>query len=146
MIGRIYKLEGNGLTYYGSTTLTLQRRLQYHYYKYKQWLDGYENKYTTSFDIIKGEHTITLLEEQSFETKKDMWNKERYYIENFECVNKAVPNRTAKEYNTYYKCKNKEEIKEKLAKKQMCECGCEVSKNNQRRHLRSDKHLKKITL
>jgi hypothetical protein len=108
--GRIYKIYCNetGECYYGSTEETLSRRLAEHRKGFKEWKDG-KRRLTTSFRIIeRGNFTISLMEESDFENKYYMKTRERHYIENFECVNKNVPNRTQKEWREA----NPEHIKE----------------------------------
>ena len=111
--GRIYKIFCNitGEYYYGSTEQTLAQRLSVHKSNYKGWKKGKREHYTTSYKIIeRGNYTISLLEEGEFQNKDFMKARECYYIENFECVNKNVPNRTEKEWREA----NKERIKEYL--------------------------------
>jgi hypothetical protein len=50
-----------------------------------------------------------LVENYSCNSKKELETRERYYIENNECVNKNMPTRTMKEYQE----ENKEKIKKK---------------------------------
>jgi hypothetical protein len=64
------------------------------------------------------------MEEGDFENKDYMRARERHYIENFDCVNKFVPNRTHKEwceanpeYNKEYRKTNREKILEQNKKK-----------------------------
>jgi len=86
---KIYKLTGeNGLYYYGSTTRRLNIRLNEHRCK-----SGCErSKLLTN-------PTIELLENYPCNNKIELQERERWYIENNECVNRKVPNRTDKEYN-----------------------------------------------
>jgi len=112
--GRVYKIYCNqtGECYYGSTEQTLSRRLTKHKQDYKKWKKGNKN-YTTSFRIIeRGNFTISLMEEGDFENKSYMKARERYYIENLECVNKNVPNRTNKEWREAHREKILEKNKE----------------------------------
>jgi hypothetical protein len=149
--GRIYKIYCNETAecYYGSTEQTLSRRLSKHKTDYKRWKDG-KRRYVSSFRIIeRGNFTISLMEENDFENKDYMKARERHYIENNECLNKVVPNRThnewrkanpelQKEYQKKYyeahaekdnqKSKkyreaNKERIAEQNKQKYTCECG-----------------------
>jgi hypothetical protein len=47
-----------------------------------------------------------------------------------------------KEYNKEYRENNKEPLTEKKRKKRInCECGCEVVKNDLKRHQRTQKHI-----
>jgi len=117
MVGLIYKLSGGGLDYYGSTEQTLNKRLNQHKSKYKKYLEGKTN-YLTSFDIIdKNDYNIELVEE--VEDLAILTQRERYYIENFDCVNKCLPYVSEEEKkqrkrrdDKKYCEKNKEKLKE----------------------------------
>ena len=103
---KIYKIidNTNGNVYIGKTKQKyLSDRLSSHKY----------DKECMSREIIKnGDYKIELIEETEDETR------ERYWIENTECVNKQIPGRTKKEWNRdnkdkmnsyrkkYYKNKN----------------------------------------
>ena len=109
-IGYIYKIfdNTNGNIYYGSTKQKLSRRLAHHREDYKKYLEG-KKHYYTSFKIIENnDYCISLVEQFEFNNKEELIAKERYYIENNECVNKIIPGRTRKEY----RLDNKEKIKE----------------------------------
>jgi len=100
----IYKLSSydNDLIYIGSTTQILCKRLYQHKTK--------SNKCTSKILFEKSDNVfITLLEEVTAANKQELQAIERKYIENFDCVNKAIPTRTQKEYQT----DNKEMIAEK---------------------------------
>tara|TARA_R110002153_G_C13129987_1_gene479811 strand:+ start:176 stop:760 length:585 start_codon:yes stop_codon:yes gene_type:complete len=115
MKGHIYKLidNTNGNVYYGSTTQEINKRENNHKSSYKRYLDGKYN-YITSFGIIKNnDYKFELIEENEFETKYDLHQRERYYIENFDCVNKVIPYRTDEENKVKMKEYNKEN-KEKI--------------------------------
>ena len=112
---RIYKLidNTNGNVYYGSTIQQLNKREINHKADYKRYLDE-KHTYITSFEIIKNnDYKIELVEEIEFETKDALHERERFYIENNDCVNKNIPNRTMKEYLKEYNKENKEKIAEK---------------------------------
>jgi hypothetical protein len=104
---KIYKLVGSGLTYYGSTCNELYKRLYWH----KKNLD------CSSKILFKlGKVEIILVEKYPCNDKIELTARERYYIENNECVNKRIPNRTEEEKKIYikeYKEKNKDIIKKK---------------------------------
>jgi hypothetical protein len=110
--GKIYKIVCNvtGKVYIGSTCKkTLAHRLAQHRADYKRFLDKKTEKYMTSFKVLENNnYSIILMEEYPCETKEQLLAQERYYIENNECVNKYIPNRTIKEY---YEA-NKEQILE----------------------------------
>jgi len=103
---KIYKLVCNntGLNYYGSTIQTLPKRL----YEHKRSNDS------KAYEIIKnGNFEIILVEIFNCNSKLELEKKERYYIENNECINKNIPTRTKREYYE----KNKEMLKEKHKEK-----------------------------
>ncbi len=100
MKGIIYKLECNetGEVYYGSTTQSFNKRMTEHKSKCKQWKEG-KFHYVTSFQIIdRGNYSYSLIETVECEDKSQLEQRERYYIENNECINKIVVGRTRKEY------------------------------------------------
>ena len=111
--GKIYKLicDENDLVYYGSTTqFYLCDRKSKHKYLYKMYLEGKRQWRCTSFEIIKYESCkIVLVENYPCQTKEELFARERYWIENNDCVNKIIPGRTDKEYYE----NNKEEILKK---------------------------------
>ena len=140
---RIYKIVCNntGDIYYGSTCSQLSKRLSYHKNDYNKWLKGKKN-YTTSFRIIENNnYIIVLVEECPCENKEQLYKRERYYIDNYTCVNKCIPGRTQKEYKAIYREKNKEKINEKGKEKITCDCGSEVRKKDIRRHEKTKKHI-----
>ena len=103
--GKIYKIicDETGFTYYGSTTQSLSRRKAEHNKK--------DNKCKTKEMTIP---KIYLVEDYPCERKEQLLMRERYYIENNECINKQIPRRTVNEKLEY--CKNryyekKEEIR-----------------------------------
>ena len=107
---KIYKIVCNitGLIYIGSTLQTLNQRLQEHKRDYRRYLNG-KRYYITSFKIIENDnYDIILLEDFPCERKEQLHARERYFIENTECVNMNIPTRTKKEYHE----ENKEQIKE----------------------------------
>ena len=102
---KIYKIidNTNGNVYVGKTTQKyLSNRISTHRYDYKT-----NNKNgSVSREIIKnGDYRVELIEETDDKTR------ERYWIENTDCVNKIIPGRTAKEWRK----DNKESIKIKQA-------------------------------
>jgi len=109
--GYIYKIydNTNGNVYYGSTKKHyLSSRIANHRAKYKKYLEG-KGYFTKSFDILKNnDYSYSVVEKVEYNDKYELHQKERFYIENNECINKCIPNRTRKEY----KEANKEIIKE----------------------------------
>jgi len=124
--GKIYKIvdNTNDNVYIGSTCCSLKTRLAVHKCDYDRFLKGlYHN--ITSFDILKNNNfKIQLLENCNIKTKKELLARERFYIENNNCVNKVIPCRSKKEYRDdnkehlkeqekIYRVANKDKIKEK---------------------------------
>lgn len=113
--GIIYKLVCNetGDVYYGSTQQSLKQRIGGHKSGCKAWKAG-KNGYTTSFGIIeRGNYSYSLIETVECEDKHQLETRERYYIENNECVNKFIPARSHKEYTKSYYEANIDSISEK---------------------------------
>jgi len=165
----IYKLydNTNANIYYGSTKELVSKRIAKHRAAYKRYLNGKGN-YVKSFDILKNnDYSYCVVEEVEYENKWELLNKERYYIENNDCVNKVIPNRTNKEYKEdnkeiiaekqkiynehnkeiiakkmkiYYE-DNKEILSQKAKEKITCECGCIVCRVVIARHKKTKKHL-----
>jgi post-segregation antitoxin (ccd killing protein) len=111
MKGYIYKIydNTNGNVYYGSTKEKVSSRIAKHRYDHKKYLEG-KNHYVRSFDILKNnDYSYSVIEEIDYENKWELHNKERFYIENNDCINKYIPNRTQKEWRE----DNKEIIAEK---------------------------------
>jgi hypothetical protein len=110
MKGIIYKLICNETNevYYGSTTQKINKRISSHKKDHKRWKAG-KTSFVTSFQIIeRGNYTYEVVEEVVYENKKQLEERERYYIENNDCINKNIPTRSNKEY-----CEaNKDTIKE----------------------------------
>ena len=102
---KIYKICCNitNKTYIGCTTeLTLDKRLIGHIKNFKQWKNG-ENNYITSFEILEGnDYYIELLEEYSCNCKDELLEREKYYIQNNDCVNKYKKINITKEYKKEY--------------------------------------------
>ncbi len=108
---KVYKIVCNdtGLTYYGSTcSPQLCDRIAQHRSGYKRYLEG-KIRYITSFSILQGgNYYYALVELFPCNSKDELGARERYYIENFDCVNKYIPGRTSKEWDEA----NKEHLKE----------------------------------
>ena len=173
--GKVYKIEptngDDGDVYFGSTTKEyLSQRMATHKNKFKMWTNG-QKYYIKSFELFEkygfDNCKIILLENVNANSKDELLARESYYIRNFKCVNKVIPNRTKKEYSKEYNIKNKdknieyqkdyqkknkekisirkkaydEENKEKRKVKITCECGSVCRKYEIRRHEKSKKHI-----
>jgi hypothetical protein len=111
---KIYKIYCNitGETYYGSTVQPLHKRVGAHKANFDRWKNGKTN-YVKSYDIIeRGDYDYSLVENYPCDSKEQLHSRERYWIENFECVNKCIPGRTKKEYRDVNKEKIAEQNKE----------------------------------
>ena len=146
---KIYKMidNTNDNVYIGSTCKTLKERLISHKCSYNRFLKGLYNN-VKSFDIIKNnDYHIELLENCNIKTKQELFQRERYYIENNECLNKYIPGRTDKEYREANKDKikiyydvNKDKINIKRNQMIDCECCGKFTIRNKARHIKSQKH------
>ena len=93
---KIYKIvcQKTGLIYIGSTTeQRLCKRLAKH-------VSDFKCKYNISSKKIieNGDYYIELIELCNFSCKEELLKRERFYIENNDCVNKNIPLRSKKEY------------------------------------------------
>jgi predicted GIY-YIG superfamily endonuclease len=90
MKGYIYILRSN-LTpkvYYGCTTQNLHKRLSHHLDDYNRYCKG-TTHYKTSYELIDyPDARIELVEEVEYEHKHELYEREKYYIMNNECVNR----------------------------------------------------------
>jgi len=111
--GKIYKIvcDTLNLTYYGSTIEpTVAKRLTKHISNYKDYIKNGKWGCMTSFKLFENNnYNIFLVENFPCNSRDELLARERFYIENNECVNKVIPCRTVKER---YEA-NKESIKEK---------------------------------
>jgi hypothetical protein len=93
--GKIYRIICNisGKQYIGSTTISLASRLSTHKKVYNTINS------CTSREVLKNnDYNIVLLEDYPCERKEQLLQKERYYIETMDCVNKKIPNRSKEEW------------------------------------------------
>lgn len=123
--------------YIGSTAEpTLARRLAKHRTDYKYYLSGKGSYVITSYDILENEnYCIILIENCSCDSKDQLKARERFHIENNECVNKNIPGRTTKEYHMDNKDRKKKHDKEYYAnnKERISEAKKEYYTNNKER-------------
>lgn len=95
---QMYKLHCNitGKDYYGQTTQTLEERKKQHTYEANNVKT--KNLCTSKQIIDGGNWEMVWLEDYPCANKKEAEARERWWIENNECVNKHIPGRTMKEY------------------------------------------------
>jgi len=102
--GKIYKIVNNenNKIYFGSTCQPLHKRISEHRKKHNDCM-------SKNLGVDLKDCQIILVEKIECECKYELLKRERYYIENNECVNKSVPTRTYKEWYE----DNKQKIKER---------------------------------
>ena len=90
--GKVYKIVGNGKIYVGSTCERLLcQRLSGHNRAYKRYLKGDYGCCSAFQCITDKNHFIELLELCPCNSKDELHQCERKWIENLECVNKCIP-------------------------------------------------------
>jgi len=150
MIGYIYKIHCNitGEDYYGSTTCAVAVRIYTHVHK------GTVNRPCVSDQIISRKNwTYEVMEEINYEEKKELLIRERYYIENYPCINIIIPYRTKEEWREYDKLKRRRyrlnpdlirREREQAAIKNDCPCGGRYRNDSRSAHFRTDRHKRYI--
>lgn len=158
---KIYKIICNttNCIYVGSTVSKLNIRLSRHKSDYNRLKNGLTLSYYTSFEILKNNnYEIELIENYPCNSKKELLQREGYYIRKLNCVNKVIPNRSRKEREGQisYKIKNKirkkkwaEKNKDKIKASKIkfrnqriiCDCGDNISKEHIKRHAKSKRHI-----
>tara|TARA_R100000951_G_C2523462_1_gene144151 strand:+ start:65 stop:511 length:447 start_codon:yes stop_codon:yes gene_type:complete len=104
--GKIYKIIDENHCYIGSTTQTLNRRLQKHISNKKN-----DKIKMTSSKLNLDHSKIILIENCPCETKKQLLERERFWIDRCDCVNKIRPVITYDEKLDYNRIRNKNEDK-----------------------------------
>ncbi len=152
---KIYKIVSNKgpMVYFGSSTLErLCQRMAIHMSDYKRWKNGKANDVSSYilFDEYGPENcNIVLVETVQCNSRDELNAREKFYIENYECVNKNITGRTSKEYYADNKDSINEHIKKyqkekNLSEKCACDCGGKYTMLNKNVHFKSKKHLKFI--
>ena len=115
-ISKIYKIESHlgDKIYIGSTCQPyLSKRLEGHRTSYKRWKNGKTINKVNIFDIFDEYGVenckIILLESCCLKSIDELRAREAYHIKSNTCVNRMIPNRTAKEWY----CDNRDEILKK---------------------------------
>jgi len=152
--GKIYLVKckyDNNLIYVGSTKMTLEERMERH---------RYDTKKTISLhDVVCGDWDnwfIELYENYPCYNKNQLVRREGELIRQIATINKNIAGRTYEEYcrdnhdkrvekDKKYRQNNRDKILEKRKEKITCNiCGCEKSKHNLSRHLRTKKCINQL--
>jgi len=143
-VGKIYKLidNTNANIYIGSTIQKLNIRFNEHKKEYKNFLNGKHN-WVTSFDIIKNNnYRFEIIKYVVFKDRKELHQKERYYIQNNICVNKCIPTRTNSEWVNDNKESRKVSKHNWSTEKKQCDiCNYKVSNCNWSHHIKTQRHI-----
>jgi hypothetical protein len=86
MRGIVYKLFNNDKNYFGSTTTTLEERLERHFNHLRYWKNT-KKKFCSSYTILEGDYQILILEEGEYDNERELKKREDWFILNNECVN-----------------------------------------------------------
>jgi hypothetical protein len=108
---KIYKICGGEEVYVGSTCRTLLQRFTSHKSEY----NGKYKKCNSSilFEKYGIENcTIELIQDFPCDSRKDLHEREGYYMRTMTCVNRFIAGRKQKEYNYIHREKRKEYMKE----------------------------------
>tara|TARA_R110000823_G_scaffold247928_1_gene371625 strand:+ start:27 stop:677 length:651 start_codon:yes stop_codon:yes gene_type:complete len=139
-LGKIYMVypkvdnADEGDVYYGSTTVTLARRMTHHRTVKKCSSKLLFDKYGVENCFIE------LVEKYPCDTKDELTKKEGEYIRANKCVNKAIPGRTKKEYYD----DNSNKILEKMKQYYIENVDKRLEYRNQYYDKNSDKILEKM--
>lgn len=91
--GKVYRIVDNhGQVYIGSTVRSLNTRYSEHKKAFRAWQEG-KAQYCTSYEVLKsGINGIFLLEDYPCESKEQLLEREKYYVQQTpNCVNKVLP-------------------------------------------------------
>ena len=133
--GKIYRMvcADTKRVYIGSTCNTLSTRLKNH---------SAQTSRCSCNDFINPE--IFLIEDYPCDTKEDLLWRERYCIENMDCINKQTPIITEEERREKmkkYRIANAEKVNQSLLEKITCECGAVTTRRNIARHKKRKTHF-----
>jgi hypothetical protein len=133
--GKIYKIVCNetGEIYYGSTIKSIHSRIKCHICK---------KKCVSKQIINRNNYYYELVEDYSCNNIYELETRERWYIENYDCINKQIPTRTRQEWyennrdrlleqrKSYY-----QQNQEKILEKTTCNiCGRLIQKRTLKQH------------
>ena len=110
-----------GIKYIGSTDLSIEIRFRLHKSHYKRYLNQ-KASYISSVEVFKKDNAhLILLEEVKSNNTNDVSEREAFYINSFNCINKNKPCKHlySIDYKQYYKdyyIKNKDAFKNRKSK------------------------------
>ena len=147
MIGYIYKIHCNitGDDYYGSTTQKIEKRIQAHIHNGR----GISRKCQSKQIIDRGEWSYEIMEEVDYIEKLDLLKRERFYTDNYPCINIKKPYNTPEEIKEMDDKKKKKyrsnpdnvrREREQASIKNDCECGGNYINGHRSTHLRTQLH------
>ena len=136
MIGYIYKIHCNktGEDYYGSSSYS--HRVSSHKCCTDKQLS--KRQCTSRQIIARNDWEFIIMEEVEYEDKTELKIKERYYFDNFKCVNKVTPYATPEEIKQRKSERGKSE-KGKAEKKAYYDANKEDLKRKSREHHAANK-------
>ena len=141
--GKIYKITNGKEIYIGSTRKQLNERMNQHKASMKRYITRKSKNWCSSFKILTcSDCSIQLIEK--IVNKDDLLKREKYHIENNECVNVNKPLHDKVKYGADYRSKFHNSINERLKSHVTCECGAEVTYRNLQVHKRTHKHKNKM--
>lgn len=92
------------MVYIGSTCNTLEERLKGHENDCKRFLDKKSNHLISSIYVIfNNDYKIELIEDFPCNNKKELLEKEYYYIDNIECINTHRNSMNSYQFNIHRK-------------------------------------------
>ncbi len=108
LVGRVYRIvcKTTNKQYVGSTIYLLNFRLQWHEKAFTgHSRDANKVRYCASFDILKENNYETeLLDLNLYDTRNELLEHERYYIQSLEnVVNRYILSRTKRQYYKEYR-------------------------------------------
>ena len=126
--------------YIGSTTNKTKRKQHHKHYCNNETREDY-NRHVYQFIRVNGgfeNFDMIVIENYPCKNKTELETRERYWLEQLKAtLNKRIPSRTIEEYREV----NRDKINEKAKEKNVCECGCEISRYHLARHRKTKKHL-----
>ena len=151
--GYVYRIRCNikNEDYYGSTDQDIEKRIDDHVRHAK--CDEMVNKCISSQILERGDWCYEIMEEVDYIIKTDLLIREKYYIQNYQCINIRSPYRTKEEKRQYNNLKMREyridndysnRLNEWFRIKHDCPCGGKYTNGSRATHFRTNKHKRYI--